>query len=192
MQLPCKHYPATTDKFIADIEQAIFDLVEDPNLGEVKPIHSARYLMHRIPNHFLVHKIIDGDVYVVAIEGQVRNIKHRLAERQAYFDQQVIEGLSADSPAFVPCIVMCEINWVLKSAYKISKQERLGVLQNLLSVPVFDIEQLDSCMRALKYYKDGKADFSDYLIQDIGCVHGYDTLLTFDKNAKKSKGFKGL
>ena len=105
---------------------------------------------------------------------------------------KIIEGLSADSPAFISCIVLCEINWVLKSAYKISKQERLGVLQNLLSVPVFDIEQLDSCVRALKCYQDGKADFSDYLIQDISRVHGYGTLLTFDKNAQKSKGFKGL
>jgi len=105
---------------------------------------------------------------------------------------KIIEGLSADNPAFISCIVLCEINWVLKSAYKTPKQERLGVLQNLLSVPVFDIEQLECCVRALKFYQDGKADFSDYLIQDISRVHGYDTLLTFDKNAQKSKGFKGL
>ena len=105
---------------------------------------------------------------------------------------KIIEGLSADSPAFISCIVLCEINWVLKSTYKTSKQERLGVLQNLLSVPVFDIEQLDNCVRALKYYQDGKADFSDYLIQDISRIHGYEILLTFDKKAQASKGFKGL
>ena len=111
---------------------------------------------------------------------------------QAAKATKVIERLSAESPAFVSCVVLCEVNWVLKSAYKSPKQERLNVLQNFLSVPVFDIEQLESCVRALKCYRDGKADFSDYLIQDIGRVHGYDTLLTFDKNAQKSQGFKSL
>lgn len=109
---------------------------------------------------------------------------------QAARATKVIERLSAESPAFVSCVVLCEVNWVLKSAYKSPKQERLNVLQNFLSVPVFDIEQLEGCVRALKCYRDGKADFSDYLIQDIGRVHGYDTLLTFDKNAQKSQGFK--
>jgi predicted nucleic-acid-binding protein len=111
---------------------------------------------------------------------------------QAEKATKIIEGLSVDTPAFISCIVLCEINWVLKSAYKTSKQDRLSVLQNLLSVPVFDIECLGSCVRALKSYQEGRADFSDYLIQDIGRAHGYDTLLTFDKNAQKSKGFKGL
>ncbi|MDH5723723.1 MAG: type II toxin-antitoxin system VapC family toxin [Alphaproteobacteria bacterium] len=111
---------------------------------------------------------------------------------QARKAAKIIEGLSADNPAFISCIVLCEINWVLKSAYKTVKQERLEVLQNLLSIPVFDIEQLESCMRALKCYQSGKADFSDYLIQDIGRAHGYDMVLTFDKNAQKSQGFKSL
>lgn len=113
-------------------------------------------------------------------------------KEQARRATKAIEGLSLDEPAFVTCLVLCEINWVLKSAYKTPKEERLGILQNILSVPVFDIEQLESCIKALKNYRAGNADFSDYLIQDIGRLHGYHTVLTFDKDAQKSKGFKAL
>ncbi|MCB1563913.1 MAG: type II toxin-antitoxin system VapC family toxin [Alphaproteobacteria bacterium] len=111
---------------------------------------------------------------------------------QAKKASTVIEGLTSDSPAFISGIVLCELNWVLKSFYKMPKKDRVDTLQDILSVAVFDVEALESCIRALKCYEQGKADFSDYLIQDIGRIHGYETLVTFDKDAQKSKGFKGL
>ncbi len=93
-------------------------------------------------------------------------------------------------PAFISCIVLCEISWVLKSVYKISKKDRIKTLQNILSVAVFNIEQIECCLKALKLYEAGTADFSDYLIQQIAWMQGYKTVLTFEKNALKTSGFK--
>ncbi|QDZ40599.1 type II toxin-antitoxin system VapC family toxin [Euhalothece natronophila Z-M001] len=77
-----------------------------------------------------------------------------------------------------------------KTAYKISKRERVATLQKILSVPVFKIEQLDCCLKALRSYEKGEADFSDYLIQQIGEKYGYEILLTFDQKASRETGFQ--
>lgn len=103
---------------------------------------------------------------------------------------KVIEKLAIDSPAFVSCIVLCEINWVLKTAYKIAKSHRIAALNSIISVAVFEIERLDPCLVALRQYKLGQADFSDYLIQNIAKQEGYKIVFTFDKKALKSPHFK--
>ena len=102
----------------------------------------------------------------------------------------VIENLTPDQPAFISCIVLCEINWVLKTTYKISKAERINIFKRILSVAVFDIENLDVCWSAAKKHAQGQADFSDYLVLETARQNGYDAILTFDKNALKSPHFK--
>jgi predicted nucleic-acid-binding protein len=109
---------------------------------------------------------------------------------QAKKATKIIEDLTVASPAFISCIVLCEINWVLQTAYKIPKKNRFEALQGILSVAVFDVERLGSCLKALKLYEGGSADFSDYLIQQIAGQAGYDTVLSFDKKALKHAGFK--
>ena len=103
---------------------------------------------------------------------------------------QAIEGLGVDSPAFISCIVLCELNWVLTSFYKVPKKDRIEALQGVLSVAVFDVERHGACLKALKLYDSGVADFSDYLIQQIAAQEGYNTVLSFDKKALKSSHFK--
>ena len=109
---------------------------------------------------------------------------------QAQKAAEAIEQLTTEKQGFISCIVLCELNWVLKTAYKISKRERVATLQKVLSVPVFEIEKLDCCLKALRSYEKGQADFSDYLIQQIGEKHGYEILLTFDQKASRETGFQ--
>jgi predicted nucleic-acid-binding protein len=113
-------------------------------------------------------------------------------KKQAKQASKIIEALSSDNPAFISCIVLCEVNWVLKTAYKISKQECVSVLKRILSVSVFDIERMACCAKALQRYEKELADFSDYLIHEIAKQEGYETVITFDKNAHKSQGFESL
>ena len=131
----------------------------------------------------------DNDMIALDTNILVRYIvqDHKVQAEKA---TQVIEKLTASTPAFISCIVLCELNWVLKTAYKTPKEKRLKTLQGLLSVAVFDIERLDACLKALRQYKAGQADFSDYLIQQIVLHKGYDTVLTFDKKALKTSGFE--
>ena len=56
--------------------------------------------------------------------------------------------------------------------------------------PVFDIEKLAACSKALKSYEGGSAGFLKYLIQQIATQEGYDTILNFDKSALKGGGFR--
>lgn len=111
---------------------------------------------------------------------------------QAKKATKAIETLNNENMAFISSIVLCELNWVLKSFYKISKEKRLGILDKILSVAVFDIENLDVCIKAHRLYEKGQADFSDYLIQQSALEQGYKTVLTFDKSALKSVGFKAI
>jgi predicted nucleic-acid-binding protein len=109
---------------------------------------------------------------------------------QAKKAAKVIEALQPETPAFISCIVLCELNWVLQSGYKVSKEERVSALQGILTASVFAIERLEICLKALRLYEVGQADYSDYLIQQIAKQEGYGTVLTFDKNAQKSDGFQ--
>lgn len=101
-----------------------------------------------------------------------------------------IEQLTSSERAFISCIVLCEVNWVLKTTYKIPRSERLANLKRVISVAKFEIERIECCTRALKRYEKGQADFSDYLIQEIAKLEGYNIVLTFDAKAQKDSGFQ--
>lgn len=94
-----------------------------------------------------------------------------------------------DNPAFVSCVVLCELVWVLKSAYQCDKAERINALHRILSMNALDVENLEACQAAFQNYRFGQADFSDYLIQEIAASNGYPTVITFDRKAQKSMGF---
>ncbi len=108
---------------------------------------------------------------------------------QAHKANRLIESLTPDDPGFIGTLVLCELNWVLKAVYKIPKPARLSTLENILSVSAFEIENIDLCIKALQAYKTGKADFSDYLIRETAVRAGCVSVVTFDKNALKEKGF---
>ena len=84
-----EHYPATTEKFMAEIEKAINNLRENPSLGSIYDNHSARYSLYQTPRHFLVHEIIDGDIFVVSIEEQTRDLINNLADLEPLFDKHI-------------------------------------------------------------------------------------------------------
>lgn len=102
----------------------------------------------------------------------------------------LIESLTSDAPAFISTIVLVELNWVLKRNYKVSKNDRIKTLENLITLSVFEIEEFELCFRSLKLFKQGKADFSDYLIKTSAENAGFKTVITFDKDALAEDGFK--
>ena len=109
---------------------------------------------------------------------------------QAKKATKAIESIDTNDPAFISIIVLCELNWVLSAAYNVDKQRRIEVLEKMLSADVFKVECFSACLSALKYFKSGKADFSDYVIAQCAKQTGCDAVLTFDKNAAKDGFFK--
>ncbi|HLF66376.1 MAG TPA: type II toxin-antitoxin system VapC family toxin [Gammaproteobacteria bacterium] len=92
---------------------------------------------------------------------------------------------SVESPAFISGIVLCELVWVLESAYEYSKQEIVSVLECILKVRQFHLHEPDILLRTLQGYAQGQADFADHYIVQLN--HYYDclTTVTFDKKAAK-------
>lgn len=81
-------------------------------------------------------------------------------------------------------IVLCETLWVLASAYQAKHEDLLAALKALQDEPVFVFENPERVSAALQRFEKGKADFSDYLILEIGREKGNE-LRTFDKTLRK-------
>jgi len=104
---------------------------------------------------------------------------------QSKLANQLIEhAVETGTLLWICQITLCETVWVLKKCYKMSKQEIIYILQELLQIPQIKVEHDDATWIALKEFETNKeVGFADCLIgrQNIqsGCVITY----TFDKAA---------
>lgn len=87
----------------------------------------------------------------------------------------------ADARAYVSDIVVCELVWVLRSAYGFDRAPIVAALRQLLSARQLAFGAPDQLSRALDAYETGGGDFSDYLIREHSVDHGCDAVMTFDK-----------
>ena len=81
-------------------------------------------------------------------------------------------------------LVLMEACWVLQSSMGFDREGWSHILDNLLQDPMFSYDDSSRLWRTLEKYRNGKADFDDYLIlshsESIGA-----RLQTFDKKLKK-------
>src|SRR5436190_320653 len=89
---------------------------------------------------------------------------------------------------FVNVVVMCELVWVLGSAYGESRESIASVLSHLIETPEVVIEDVDLVRRALADYEGGAGDFADYLTARRNTRAGCGTTVTFDKSMRKVEG----
>ena len=74
---------------------------------------------------------------------------------------RVISQLGRLNRGFITTVVLCELNWSLRKAYKLSKADRLTIIADVLSTDELDIENEDLCRQALLAARTGSADFAD-------------------------------
>jgi predicted nucleic-acid-binding protein len=90
----------------------------------------------------------------------------------------------------VTAITVCELVWVLESAYHQSRSDVAWALQQIVRTADFDIEDADRVRQAIMLYSSTAADFADALIgllnEAAGCTH----TLTFDRSLKRIPQFK--
>ncbi len=104
--------------------------------------------------------------------------------------QQATQLIQRGEQCFIANIVLCEIVWVLKGKpYQYSKNEILKTLEAMLQSPTFEFENHSVVYQALQRTKQGRADFSDYLIGAIALQAGSRETATFDRKLKDEKGF---
>jgi predicted nucleic-acid-binding protein len=90
------------------------------------------------------------------------------------------------APAYVDHIVLCELAWVLESAYGYARHEVHTALVALTEQDHLKVESPGLVRQALLLYADGPADFSDYLLAVRAQAAGYAPVLTFDRKAAKT------
>ncbi len=130
------------------------------------------------------------------MRGLDTNILLRTLTQDDLSQAAVVETFFSETEAqggrlFVSGIVLCEICWSLRG-YGYSRSDIAGTLEKLLDTALFEIQDRELVRRALAQYRQGRADFADYLIgwqnRQAGCA---DTV-TFDSKLEGTSGFARL
>ncbi len=96
---------------------------------------------------------------------------------------------SRERPAFISLIVLCELVWVLRRAYKYKRLDVALILEHILMTDGFEVERSETAWRAWQAYRSGPADFSDYVIGGIAREYDAVPVHTLDRNASQSSDF---
>jgi predicted nucleic-acid-binding protein len=106
--------------------------------------------------------------------------------------QVIARECTRESPGFINRIVLCELVWVLESAYGYSKDTIAEVMEKVLRTSQFRIEDVQTAWTAFRLYQKGRADFADCLLGVTNRSHGCERTVTFDRQAGKLDGFDML
>jgi predicted nucleic-acid-binding protein len=106
--------------------------------------------------------------------------------------QLITQHCTHDDPGFINRIVLCELVWVLETAYGYPKDTIVAVLDKLLRTSQLKIEGLQAAWTAFRLYQKGKADFADCLMGTTNRIEGCERTVTFDRLAGKIEGFQAL
>lgn len=93
---------------------------------------------------------------------------------------------------FISAIVLCELSWVLRGVYDVSKADLLTTLDQILATSQFVIGDKDIVRRGLEAYRTGRADFADYVIGATDADAGCSKTVTFDRRLRGAAGFQML
>jgi predicted nucleic-acid-binding protein len=111
-------------------------------------------------------------------------------ERQTAVARALVErALEEGASIFVSDTVLCETAWVLDSCYSAPRFTIADALAGLLAAEQLAVPGREDALRAVDAYRNGKADFADYLIRERGRAHGAAAVATFDAQALTEDGF---
>ena len=86
-------------------------------------------------------------------------------------------------------IVLCELVWVLESAYGYDRDEIVATLEKIMTTAQFEIHEKSIVRKALDDYHHKKGDFADYYLGHRNRAEGAHKTLTFDKALNHSELF---
>jgi predicted nucleic-acid-binding protein len=103
---------------------------------------------------------------------------------------ELIESrLDEDNPGFISIVAMVETVWVLERAYGLADQELAAIIERLLQAPVLVVEAEIEVFTALTALKEGRGDFADALLGELGHRAGCSVTFTFDQRAARLPRF---
>ncbi|MCK4869704.1 MAG: type II toxin-antitoxin system VapC family toxin [Gammaproteobacteria bacterium] len=104
-------------------------------------------------------------------------------------DKFILQHCANEGAAFINCIVLCELVWVLESGYKYKREQIAQTLEQLLRVKQFHIENISAVQHAVMRYKNVGTDFADALIAEINSEYSCEYTVSFDKKSIRDKLF---
>ena len=105
----------------------------------------------------------------------------------------IIEGAATGGERLlIHPVVLCELVWVLETAYDYTRTEMASILDRILRTAQFEIPQKETVWSAWADYRSGKGDFADHLIGREGERLGAQQTVTFDRELKGCRQFTVL
>jgi len=92
----------------------------------------------------------------------------------------------------VPVTVVLELEWVLRSRLSQTKDQVLETLDRLLALVELTFESENAVEQALLDYREGSADFGEYLHLALARKEQALPFYTFDKKATRALGAQAL
>ncbi|PIQ72082.1 hypothetical protein COY13_01345 [Candidatus Roizmanbacteria bacterium CG_4_10_14_0_2_um_filter_36_35] len=85
-------------------------------------------------------------------------------------------------------LVIFEIFWVLGSVYKLGKEKKTEIIENLVNMTFVELKERDLLQKALRIYKLTKLQLEDCYNLVFFQENKIDKFATFDKKLKKLIG----
>jgi predicted nucleic-acid-binding protein len=114
------------------------------------------------------------------------------ASQYAKAKRLIDEAVARDEQLLIGSAVLCEVTWVLATAYEYSRGEIAEVLERILETAQFEVERAREARDALREFQSTKAGFADALIGRINRTLGAKHTATFDRDLKSLDTFRLL
>jgi predicted nucleic-acid-binding protein len=109
---------------------------------------------------------------------------------QARKASSLIDGaVGKGEPLHLDVVVLCELVWVLRGAYRFGRQTVGDALEKILDAAQFSVEDRDLLREALEAYRSGQGDFADYVLGLRNRRAGCSSTATFDRTLKGNASF---
>jgi predicted nucleic-acid-binding protein len=104
-------------------------------------------------------------------------------------DTFVAAAIESGDRLHVDDIVLCELVWVLRAAYRLGKPVIAAALDKVMSTGIFAFDDRELLRSALTDYRNGPGDFSDYVIGRRNARAGCEHTVTFDRPLNREQSF---
>ena len=111
-------------------------------------------------------------------------------EEQYRRAELVFRRATAGTGAWLSTVVLAEVAWVLRVAYKFDRATTVATLRRLIAIDGVHVEDEVTTRLALDAFEAGSADFADYLILESARRGDALPLHTFDERLGRSDGAK--
>jgi len=100
----------------------------------------------------------------------------------------LLDALTVDAPGWLSIVSVIELVWVLGGPYGLDRTQLTDALEALLRTKELRVDHAEIVWKAVRVYRNSKADLADCLIACNAASVGCDHTMTFDRGAAKHAG----